>query len=163
MASGHEKDPKVVKMVRNQLVRRKSPPNVKALYGRAIRINEAIRDLSLRQFNALYPLQVRRELKRKESEAASTGRSPDARSPEKRTSDRPIPDQNRGAVREEARRSAIRSELLAFARAVAEASGPDDLIDLVLELDAWVERMRSAAAQSRGRSGRRAGRRSGRR
>lgn len=159
MASEHEKDPKVVKMVRDQLVRRKSPPNVKALYGRAIRINEQIRDLSLRQFNALYPLQVRRELKRKESEATSTGRSPDARSSEERTSSRTTPDQSGGAVREEARRSAIRSELLAFARDVADASGPDDLIDLVLDLDAWVERVRSAAVRSERKSERRSGRR----
>lgn len=159
MASEHEKDPKVVKMVRDQLVRRKSPPNVKALYGRAIRINEAIRDLSLRQFNALYPLQVRRELKRKESEATSTGRSSDARSSEKLASDRTPPDQARGAIREEARRSAIRSELLAFARAVADASEPDDVIDLVLDLDGWVDRMRSAAVRSERRSERRSGRR----
>lgn len=148
MASGHEKDPKVVKMVRDQLVRRKSPPNVKALYGRAIRINEGIRDLSLRQFNALYPLQVRRELKREENEASSTERSSDARSSEERASGRTTPDPNGGAVHEEARRSAIRSELLAFARAVARAGGSAELIDLVLDLDAWVERVRSAAVRS---------------
>lgn len=159
MASGHEKDPKVVKMVRDQLVRRKSPPNVKALYGRAIRINEEIRDLSLRQFNALYPLQVRRELKRKEREASSTGRSSNARSPEKRTPDRTEPHRGGKTAREEARRSAVRSQLLAFARAVAGASGPAELIDVVLDLDTWVERMRSAAVRSDRRSERRSGRR----
>jgi hypothetical protein len=153
MASGHEKDPEIVKMVRDQLVRRKSPPNIKALYGRAIRINEEIRELSLRQFNALYPLQVRRELKRKESEPSSTDRGSDAGSSEERSPGRTTPDEGGGEAREEARRSAIRAELLAFARAVARTSGPDELIDLVLDLDAWVERVRSAAALSERRSG----------
>jgi len=62
-------DPAIVEMVREQL-RRDPPPPLAALYGRALRIDPAIRKLSLRQFNALYPLQVRRRLKREAERAA---------------------------------------------------------------------------------------------
>lgn len=135
MTSEHQKDPKVVEMVRNQLTRRKTPPNVKALYGRAVRINEEIRELSLRQFNALYPLQVRRELKREARKAARRTRE----EAEASTAE-PSPGQSR--------RSAVRSELYAFAAAVAGAGGPDELIDVILDLDRWVDRVEEAAART---------------
>lgn len=52
-------NPEVMAMVRAQLGRG-SPPSSAALYGRAVRIDPSIRDLSLRQVNARYPLQVSR-------------------------------------------------------------------------------------------------------
>lgn len=50
-----ETDPDVLEMVRRQL-ERDPPPSTAALYGRAAQINEDIYELSLRQFNARYPL-----------------------------------------------------------------------------------------------------------
>lgn len=157
MTSEHQKDPKVVEMVRNQLTRRRTPPNVKALYGRAVRINEEIRELSLRQFNALYPLQVRRKLKREAREAARRDRE----EAEASTAE-PSPGRGNGSraqgsrkaeVRDEGssgqlRRSAVRSELFAFAAAVAGAAGQDELIDVILDLDRWVDRVEEAAART---------------
>lgn len=52
-------------MIRRQL-RRRRPPDTKALYGRAVRIDPEIRQLDLRQFNARHVLPVRREMKREE-------------------------------------------------------------------------------------------------
>lgn len=52
----------ILEMVRTQL-ERDNPPDTKALYGRAARIDESVRELDLRQFNAKYVLQVRRQMK----------------------------------------------------------------------------------------------------
>lgn len=56
---------RILRMVRRQLERR-NPPDTAALYGRAARIDESVRDLDLRQFNARFVLPVRREMKRTE-------------------------------------------------------------------------------------------------
>lgn len=58
-----ELNEEVLEMVRRQL-RRDPPPNTRALYGRAAHLDESVFDLSLRQFNALYVLRVKRERKR---------------------------------------------------------------------------------------------------
>lgn len=56
---GDDGDP-IMDMVRRQLDR-ENPPDTKALYGRAIRLDPSIRELSLRQFHAKYPLKIKRE------------------------------------------------------------------------------------------------------
>lgn len=55
----------VMAMVRRQLDR-ENPPDTKAMYGRAVRIDPSIRDLSLRQFHAKYPLKIKRQRARRE-------------------------------------------------------------------------------------------------
>lgn len=152
MASGHQKDPKIVKMVRDQLTRRKSPPNVKALYGRAVRINPEIRKLSLRQFNAIYPLQVRRQLKREERRASRPAVQATESKPGAARGNGGSRRAKDGAARAVAdrRRSAVRSELFAFAGTVAQASGRGELIDVVLDLDRWIDRVESAVRGSGG-------------
>lgn len=62
----------VLEMVRRQL-RRDPPPDTRALYGRATHIDDAVFELSLRQFNALYVLRVKREQKREGADAAEDG------------------------------------------------------------------------------------------
>lgn len=62
-------DEDVLAMVRRQLDR-DPPPPTRALYGRAVRINRDIYELSLRQFHAKYPLRVKRERARREREEA---------------------------------------------------------------------------------------------
>lgn len=63
-----EEDP-VMSMVRRQL-ERTNPPDTKALYGRAIRLDPSLRELSLRQFHAKYPLKVKREKAREEGDGS---------------------------------------------------------------------------------------------
>lgn len=58
----------VLEMVRRQL-ERDPPPDTRALYGRAAHLDDSVFDLSLRQFNALYVLRVKRERKREEPDA----------------------------------------------------------------------------------------------
>lgn len=72
---------RILEMVREQL-QRTNPPSTEALYGRAARIDPAIRQLTLRQFNARYPLRVRREKARKgkNREEGETSLDPQLRS-----------------------------------------------------------------------------------
>lgn len=63
-----ELNEEVLEMVRRQL-ERDPPPDTRALYGRAAHLDDSVFDLSLRQFNALYVLRVKRERKRREDEA----------------------------------------------------------------------------------------------
>lgn len=65
--NGDDEDDPVMAMVRRQLDR-DNPPDTKALYGRAIHLDSSIRDLSLRQFHAKYPLKIKRERARQEDE-----------------------------------------------------------------------------------------------
>lgn len=58
-AASEDEDP-IMSMVRKQLDRT-NPPGTKALYGRAVRLDPSIRELSLRQFHAKYPLKIKRE------------------------------------------------------------------------------------------------------
>lgn len=111
----------VMEMVREQLGRR-SPPSVPALYGRAVRIDPSIRELSLRQFNARFPLQVRREKARRR--ASADGR------------------RQRVAVD----RDAVREVLLRFAREVAAADGTAAVIDTLTHVDSYVDEIMTAAA-----------------
>lgn len=126
-----EKQDRILEMVRKQL-QRTNPPNTKALYARAARIDEGIRGLTLRQFNARYPLQVRREMAREKKEQ---GRG-DARES----------DDNVGksidGIRDEERRAAIRDVLFDFAREVVETPAGRDLVDLVgMKVEEYVSRL----------------------
>lgn len=99
-----DRDSQIMEMVRAQL-ERDPPPPLAALYGRAVRLNPEIRNLSLRQFNARYPLQVRRRMKREAERRA--GPSPDGGKPRRAASDEV--------------RARVRAVLLQYAKAVSGA------------------------------------------
>lgn len=117
---------KILQMIRQQL-QRENPPDTEALYGRAARIDESVRDLSLRQFNAKYVLRVRREMKRSEEEPAT---EPKPKTPE-------LTDGTRARVRE---------VLLALAKDVA-AADQAGLIDVWEDLDSYTDRVVSALTE----------------
>lgn len=142
-----ERDPEVMQMVREQL-QREPPPSLAALYGRAVRINPAIRKLTLRQFNARYPLQVRRRMKAERSATRSSsgngrnrGREGRSRAPD----DRIDPDELRARVR---------PVLLRYARAVAAAESTADLIDVLEEVDSYVDAVLDSIGHGAGSAGR---------
>lgn len=113
---------KILEMVREQL-NRPNPPSTEALYGRAVRIDESIRELSLRQFNARYPLRVRRAI------ALAEKRDEDGEN----ATEEPNPQD---------RRDEIRSILMDFARDVALTAGGPSLVDLIrVEVDQYIDRM----------------------
>ena len=111
---------RVMKMVRSEIERR---PDITSqeLFEKAKKLERGVRNLSPRQFNATYPLQVRRTM---------APRRPRAK---------------RGARKAVLGRDQVRGVLIEFARTVAGAEDPGQLIDVIGNLDGWVDRVTAAA------------------
>lgn len=88
------------------------------LQDRAAEIDPRIGELSPRSFNARYPLQVRRKLSREKKERGSEETSAG-----------------------EALESALREQLVAFARDVAGAEDRGEVIDVLRSVDEYVDRV----------------------
>jgi hypothetical protein len=126
---------RVMNMVRDEIQKR---PEITSqeLFEKAKKLDRGMRTLSARQFNATYPLQVRRTLapRRRRGRAGSLRRGGSAF------------------------RDRLRGVLLEFAREVAAADDPGKLVDVVGNLDSWVDRLvgnRRAAAKGADGEGRR--------
>lgn len=116
----------VMKMVEGELDRDPDISN-EALYEKARQIDGSIGDLTLRQFHARYPLQVKRR------RAAASGRKKGRRGSRSAAGSGKA-DSTGGADRE-----AIREVLLRLAREVSAAEGKAAMIDLVVGLDRYVD------------------------
>lgn len=142
-------NPAVTAMVREQL-ERSPPPPLAALYGRAVRIDPRVRKLTLRQFNARYPLQIRRAMKPAEarrrkrtqvpspSPVAADGPQPPAATPStngraRETAPRPPGDA-------EARRR-IRAILFEWANLVAGARSKAEVVEAMTRVDEHARRV----------------------
>lgn len=117
-------DDKVMSMVEKE-IKSDSDVTVEELYEKAKKVNSGIGKLSLRQFNARYPLQVKRRMAPKRSRKRSTKKK---------------------ARKDGGDRDAIRSVLLELARDVASAEGKGDLVDLVANVDRYVDKVEKAAS-----------------
>lgn len=117
-----------MQMVRGQL-ERESPPPLAALYGRAVRLNPEIRELSLRQFNARYPLQVRRQLKREQRGLRPSGDGRRSTGQER----------NPGRTASPELRARIRVILIQYAKAVAGARTTAEVIDVLEGVEVYVD------------------------
>jgi hypothetical protein len=116
-----QSNPKVLDMVRAEL--EKNPAvRTDELFERARKLDKATGSLTVRQFHARYPLQVKRKL--------AAGRRPRRRA------------RRRGAG---ADRGAIRSVLLDFAREVASADGKAQIVELIGGVEKYVDRVAKAA------------------
>lgn len=98
----------------------------KELYERAREIDDSIGDLSLRQFHARYPLQVKRQIAQKRS---GGGRKKSRKAREKQAGD------GAGGVD----RGRIRETLIRFAKDVSAAEGKADVIDLLTDVESYVD------------------------
>ena len=112
---------RVMNMVRDEIQKR---PDITSqeLFEKAKKLDRGMRSLSARQFNATYPLQVRRTL---------APRRPRAR---------------RSGARNAAGKDRVRGVLLEFARAVAGAQDRGALVEVIGNLDDWVERVAGGRA-----------------
>src|SRR5688500_11213366 len=114
---------RVMNMVRDEISKR---PEVttRDLFEKAKKMDKGMNSLSVRQFNATYPLQVRRTMvpRRKRGTGA------------------------RGKKAELANRDQVRAVLLQFAREVAAAEDKGRLVDVIGNLDSWVERVGGGSA-----------------
>ena len=116
-----EANPKVMKMIEAEI---KKDPDISnpELFGKAKAIDKSVGKLSPRQFNAMYPLQVKRAMKprsRKRSKSKGSGTN--------------------------AGRTKVRDVLLTLAKDVADAQGKGALVDVVAGIDSYVDKVMKAA------------------
>ena len=151
---------RVMEFVRREMARDPDARST-ALYERAKKVDRSVGRLSLRQFHARYPLQV----KRAEKTSGRSGRTERAapagkrgrRGGARRAKTAATPGRRPGRPRKNAApaaaapagtasgsREAVRSVLLDFAGSVARAENKADVISLVSGVDGWVDRVLSA-------------------
>ena len=118
-----EANPKVMEMIEAEIKKNPDVSNPE-LFEKAKAIDKAVAQLSPRQFNAMYPLQVKRAMKpsrpRRRSGHGSSGGG-------------------------DGRREKVRGVLLSLARDVADAQGKGDVVDVVAGIDRYVDRVLKAA------------------
>ena len=116
-------NPNVMSMVEAEL---KKDPDISnpVLFEKAVAIDKNVKKLSPRQFNAMYPLQVKRAMK------------PARPRKRKKTSRR---------SGSSAGRDKVRDVLISLARDVANADGKGDVVDIVAGIDGYVDRVLKAA------------------
>ncbi len=107
------------------------------LFKKAKKVSRTISGMTIRQFHAKYPLQVKRRLAPKKS------RKPQARKPRKTAVKKPAP--RRAAKTAGGNRDAIRAVLLGFAKDLAAAESQAATIDVLVNLDKYVDRVVKAA------------------
>lgn len=131
-----ETDPKVMSLVETALA--KNPAvSVQELYDLAKKSKRSIRQMSLRQFHARYPLQI----KRKKGNSARKRRARKGSAPRYRT----------GAARKAKSgaagsmdRDAVRTTLLGFASDLAAADSRSDAVNVVASVDKYVAQIERA-------------------
>jgi hypothetical protein len=126
---------KVMEMIEAELKKTPDIPN-QELFAKAKGIDKNIGKLSPRQFNARYPLQVKRAMapkkaKRARPTAGKRGRSPAGTAGKASANDKS--------------RDKVRAVLADLARDVANAQGKGELVDVVMGLDRYVDRVVKAA------------------
>lgn len=109
------RNPDVIEFVEEAL-REEPDASVDALQEQAASIDPSVGELSARSFNARYPLQVKRKLARERGQHGSGN------------TDVPT-------------RARIREVLLEFARDVAGAPGRGTVVDVVRDVDSYVDRL----------------------
>lgn len=117
-------NPKVMGMIETEIKKNPDISNPELLE-KAKAIDKGVAKLSPRQFNAMYPLQVKRAMKPARP----------ARRAKRRTS---------GVAADAAGRDRVRSVLLELARDVARAEGKGELVDVVAGIDRYVDRVLKA-------------------
>jgi hypothetical protein len=144
-----ERNEDVMNMVRSEL--EKDPKaGLESLYARAKAIDSTVGQLSLRQFHARYPLQVKR------GKAQAEGRTPKRPARKKRATrdsaaaeSTPTPRARRrsGGEGQEMDREKLRTLFLEFATEFAAAESRTDIVRVISSVDAYVDRVARLAAR----------------
>lgn len=130
-----EVNDKVMEMVREELKENPDAEN-KELYAKAVELDDAIDDLTLRQFHARYPLQVKRQIAQKRG-GKKKRKQRKSRKKRKASSRAGA----KGAAGSGPNRDAIRGTLLQFAKDVSSAEGKAEMIDLLTSVDDYVDQV----------------------
>ena len=123
-------DEKVLAFVENEM---KKNPEAKSrdLFEKAKKKSRKIGQLSVRQFHALYPLQIRRK------QAPKRGRKTKAPTARK-------PSRNSRTSTADTKRDAVRGTLMQFATDLTAADGRADLVKLLAGVDKYVDQIMKA-------------------
>lgn len=124
-------DDKVMALVESEL-KKKPDASVDELYEKATKESSAIGKLTRRQFNARYPLQVKRRMK-----GVKGGRKKSRRS--KASSGRGT------ATTDGKAREAVRQTFLRFASDLAGAESRGDVVKVVADVDRYVDQVLKAS------------------
>ena len=127
-------NPKVMEMVEAELKKNADISNAELLE-RARKIDKGVEKLSARQFNATYPLQVKRALN-----------PPKRRARKRKTA---VQSKGRSASRSRAGgdvRDRVRGVLLELAKDVANAENKGDVVEVVAGIDRYIDRVVKAAS-----------------
>lgn len=119
----------VMAMVRSELEKDPDAEN-RDLFEKAKGIDDSIGDLTLRQFHARYPLQVKRQKAQKANRQKKKKKAKRSRGGRKAA---------KGSGGSGVDRERIRRTLLDFAKDVSAASGKADMIDLITNVDRYVD------------------------
>lgn len=132
-----EVDAKIMKFVEETL--KKSPKiQLEDLFNRAKKVSKSIAELSKRQFNARYPLQVKRR-KSQASRKRAGGR--------RKSTVSPAPRGRRKATRKAGDpREAVRSVFLQFATDITGAEERKDLVRVLANVDQYVDQVLKGVA-----------------
>lgn len=126
---------KIMDMIEGELKKNPDTSNAE-LFEKAKKIDKDVEKLSPRQFNATYPLQVKRALKPRKRAAKG----------KKKSRARATKATRSGAsagVRDG--RDRMRKVLLELAKDIANAQGKGDVVDVVAGIDRYVDRAMKAA------------------
>ncbi len=125
-----------MQMVERTLKRKPDASNDE-LYEKAKEINSDIGDLSLRQFHARYPLQVKRRA------SSGTGKA----KPKTKKKRAAVKASKSAKGKASGDRSAVRDTLLKLVKDVADAESKGEVVDVVAGLDSYVDRVLRAAGK----------------
>jgi hypothetical protein len=134
-----EANPKVMEMVQAELAKNPNVSNAE-LFEKAKGVDKAVGKLSARQFNARYPLQVKRTMAPK----AKKPRRP-AAAKERKAATGGRGRREKAAAPQDSGRDRVRTTLLELARDVANAQGKGDVVDVIVGIDRYVDRVIKAA------------------
>ena len=134
-------NPKVMQMVETELKKNPEMTN-KELLEKAKSIDKGVDKLTARQFNATYPLQVKRAMKPSRRRAAKKGGKAGGR--RARKSARPAAARGRSAAAGAGDRDQVRKVLVELARDVAQGDR-GALVQVVAGIDRYVDRVMKAA------------------
>ena len=118
-----EANPKVMELIEAEIKKNPDISNPE-LFEKAKAVDKGVAKLSPRQFNAMYPLQVKRAMKPSRPKRKRSKRS------------------RRSA---NGKRDDVREVLLSLARDVANAQGKGDVVDVVAGIDGYVDKVMKAA------------------
>lgn len=141
-------NPKVMDMIRTELEKKPDLSN-QELFEKAKSVDKTVGKLTPRQFNARYPLQVKRTMSPKKKPSKRGGKKVAPKAKKSARAVRTAGQRGKGQAKasdEGPNRDRVRKVMLELARDVANAQGKGDVVDVIMGIDRYVDRVIKAAS-----------------